>query len=176
MLEHAAVAELDAAEFPIAVVLGHTARDPTGGGWRVLGVLVGQRFASPERRRTLIRSGPEGEQYLWTGFRLTLRKELVPDYILNVSAERPAVFVVCQRSPEHALVPVEITVSLDEAQCLDATDLRDGSDEVLQAPMPPEVFRWLEQFVRHNYRPPEPPRRKRDGGRRGARQGGRGEP
>jgi hypothetical protein len=148
---------LSQTQIPVSIIFARST--PTQGrpaAWQALGVVAGQQFAGDRRERTLIRSGPEGEQYLWRGFALRLRRELAPDYLLNLSGERPAVFVICRRTPEGEPVPAEATLSMDEAQDLEATDLRSGTDEVLQVPMPPEVYRWLEAFVAQHYQPPPP--------------------
>lgn len=120
--------------------------------WRVSGVVVGERFASDEIRSMRMRSGPGGDIYMWQGYQLRLHLVNVAAYALNVNSPTPEVFIVTRQDHE-GLRPLQVTVSLDEAQNLDATDLR-GADEIVhQVPMPPEVFRWLEQYVLDNYVP-----------------------
>lgn len=131
--------------------------------WRVSGVVVGQRFASEQIRGLRIRSGPGGDIYMWQGYRLRLRRQHVNDYVLNVNSETPELFVVARQESE-GLRPLLVTLSLDEAQNLDATDLRSVEETVHHVPMPPEVFRWLEQFVAEHYVPRK--RRRKRGKRR----------
>jgi hypothetical protein len=120
--------------------------------WRIGGVVVGQRFASDEIRSMRMRSGPGGDIYMWQGYQLRLRLGSVSDYALNVNSPTPEVFIVARRDAD-GLRPLLVTVSLDEAQNLDATDLRGADETVHQVPMPPEVFRWLEKFVLDHYVP-----------------------
>lgn len=131
--------------------------------WRVGGVVVGQRFASDEIRSLRMRSGPGGDIYMWQGYQLRLHLANVAAYALNVNSPTPEVFVVARHDTE-GLRPLLVTVSLDEAQNLDATDLRGADETVHQVPMPPEVFRWLERFVLEHYVPRT--RKKKRGKRR----------
>jgi hypothetical protein len=136
----------------VSVIVGR-GKGPGGADqWRVMGVVVGERFASDEIRMLRLRSGPEGDIFMWLGYRLRLRRTKVDDYALNINSPNPVAFVVARHTPE-GLKPLQVTVSLDEAQNLDATDLRGSDETVLQAPMPPEVFRWVEQYVLEHYRP-----------------------
>lgn len=128
--------------------------------WHVTGVVVGEHFASPTRECTKVRSGPHGDMFLWRGFSLRLRPAQAEDYALNLGSDRPEVFVIGRFAADGGFEPWEVTVSLDRAQNLDATDLRGAEDVVLAAPMPDEVGVWLEAFVNAHYVP-----RKRGKGR-----------
>lgn len=121
--------------------------------WQVSGVVVGEQFAAASREGVCVRSGPEGELFLWRGFALRLRASQADDYALNLGGDRPEVFVVARFDPVRGVEPLEVTVSLDDAQKLDATELRGADELVLSAPMPPEVGRWLEDFVAAHYQP-----------------------
>lgn len=155
------------AVLPVAVMIaspaGDNARDPML--WMASGVVVGAQFAADERSSVRVRSGPAGELFLWRGFSLRLRATQAEDYALNLGGDRPEVFVIGSFSPERGFEPFEVTVSLDDAQGLDSTELRSSDEIVLSAAMPPEVFRWLEAFVATHYQP----RRKGNGKGRGKR-------
>ncbi|WP_421621372.1 DUF3305 domain-containing protein [Alkalilimnicola ehrlichii] len=147
-------------ELPVAVVMAEVIRGETWGGWPV-GVVAGGRFAAAEPSRTLMREGPDGRQWLWQGFRLRLRPQDAGDYALNLGSDRPTVFVVCKRVADGELRPLSTTVSLAEAQDLDAPELRDHSEQVYRVAMPGEVYHWVEHFVLDHYQP-----RRRKGKRR----------
>ncbi len=125
----------------------------TGGRWELNGAVVGKRFASDRVQRAPLRQAEDSELWLWTGLHLRLRMRYVDDYALNINDDAPALFVVCGRDAEGVPVPRMVTVSPEEAQGSDATDLRSGAEEVLRTGMPPEVYRWLERFVLDNYKP-----------------------
>lgn len=121
--------------------------------WHVTGVVVGEQFASEQRSGVCVRSGSTGKLYLWRGFRLRLHPAQAEDYALNLGGDRPEVFVISRFDPNTGVEPLEVTVSLDQAQSLDSTELRSADEIVLSAPMPAEVGRWLEAFVTAHYQP-----------------------
>lgn len=139
---------------PAAVVIARTA----AGRSEVNGVVVGRRFASESRHSMCIRPGEEASLYLWTGFSLRLRRPLAEDYYLNIRGDVPSVFVI-GRLQEDGFIPERVTVSLDEAQDLDATESRRADETVKRTAMPPEVYQWVEGFVLNHYEP------RRKGGR-----------
>ncbi len=151
----------DESELAVAPILACDGNDAAQLRWYLAGVVAGARFATPNRQRLVIRSGPEGQQVLWQGYRLRLHPRLADDYALNLGSERPSIFVVCRLGPDGP-APELVTVSLDEAQNMDATDLRDSAQTVLQTPLPPEIHRWMADFVARHYQP----RRRGQGKRR----------
>jgi hypothetical protein len=134
---------------PVSVILDRAATGPA----RVMGIVVGQRFASQDPRCLRMRSGPEGDIHMWLGFSLRLRRTQADDYALNVNSPNPVAFVIASADAEHGLRPIGVTVSLDEAQNLDGTELRGIDESVHRVAMPPEVFRWVERFVLEHYVP-----------------------
>ncbi len=147
--------------FAVAVV---TAREPVENNrwiterWRVLGVVPASAAAADERQ--LIRSGPEGEQYLWSGFRIQLRKSDADAYYFNLIGQNPSLQVVCQTLDDGELRPVLVT-----ADYIDAMAHHEAGAEVQAAAIPPEVYVWLERHVLEHYSPEEKqPRRKHDDG------------
>ena len=142
------------------------ASERVDGQWRsrVDGVLAGARFEAEQPQRELVRDGETLRLYLWKGFRLHLRKRYVDDYSLNIRNEPPAVFVVGRYTAPGELQPFLVTLSMDEAQKLDAPELRDPDEHVVQAPMSPEIYRWLEEFVLDHYQPRKPKGKRRQEG------------
>ena len=140
---------------PVAVMVASPPPEQTADSllWWVSGVVVGEQFASSERSSVKVRSGPGGDMFLWRGFSLHLRPTQVEDYALNLGGGRLKIIVIGRFDPQKGFEPYEVTVSLDRAQNLDATDLRSVEDVVLSAPMPDEVGVWLEAFVAEHYVP-----------------------
>lgn len=147
-------------ELPVAVVMAEVIQGQQPGWWPV-GVVAGARFAADKPGRSLMREAADGRQWLWQGFRLRLRPQEAGDYALNLGSDRPTVFVVCGRTADGELRPLSTTISLAEAQDLDAPELRHHSEEVHRVPMPGEVYHWVEHFVLDHYQP-----RRRKGKRR----------
>lgn len=143
------------AVLPVAVMIAAPADELVADRllWHVTGVVVGEQFASAERRGVCVRSSAAGKLYLWRGFSLKLHPAQAEDYALNLGSDRPEVFVISRFDPHAGVEPLEVTVSLDQAQNLDSTELRRADEIVLSTPMPSEVGRWLEAFVTAHYQP-----------------------
>ena len=131
--------------------------------WRIMGVVAGQRFAADGVERVVMRTSPEGDLYMWRGHRIRLAPSEAEDYALNLAADVPLVYVVVRWDDEQGLLPLEVTVSLGEAQQMDSTELRSVDESVLTTPMPPEVGVWLQEFTVRHY---EPRKKKKRGKRR----------
>lgn len=121
--------------------------------WRVVGVLTGERFESSFREKRLLRGDVDADWLLWVGFQVRLEPAEVEDYVLNLSHEQPSAYVVTRQDAEHGLVPVEVTLSLGQAQLMDATDLRSSAESVHAVPMPPELGHWLAAYSEQHYQP-----------------------
>lgn len=143
------------AVLPVAVMIASPAQEHRSDPmlWQVTGVVVGRQFVSETREGQCVRSGPNGDLHLWRGFRIRLHPAQAEDYALNLGSERPEVFVIARFDPERGVEPLEVTVSLDQAQNLDSTELRPSNEVVLSAPMPAEVGRWMEEFITVHYQP-----------------------
>lgn len=138
-------------QLPISVVVGHLDRGDGARRWEVMGVVAGEQFASDTISSRQMRSAPDGDLFLWSGFRLRLRADKCQDYAYNLQGEHPGVYVIARQDADEALRPLRATVSLDEAQDLDATDLRSVEEAVYTVAMPPELYRWVEHFVLDNH-------------------------
>lgn len=145
----------DDAVLPVAVMIAAPADEHAADRllWHVSGVVVGEQFTSDKRSGVCVRSGPAGKLFLWRGFRLRLHPAQAEDYALNLGSDSPEIFVISRFDPETGVEPLEVTVSLDQAQNLDSTELRSADEIVLSAPLPAEVGRWLEAFVTTHYLP-----------------------
>lgn len=143
------------AVLPVAVMVAAPAPEHAADPmlWKIAGVVVGRQFASATRQSQCVRSGPNGALYLWRGFSIRLHPAQADDYALNLGSEEPEVFVIARFDAERGVEPLEITVSLDHAQNLDATELRASNEMVLSTSMPAELGRWMETFILEHYRP-----------------------
>lgn len=146
---------------PVAVI---TVREPVSGNpwiderWKVTGVIAGERNAAGAITRTLMRYDTGGEQYLWKGFVLRLRSAEADAYYYNVVGQSPKLYVYCEHDDSGEPCPRSVT-----AEYIDALSHIEGGNSTFAVPMPPEVYRMIEQFVVEHYVPEEPKlRRKRD--------------
>ncbi|HUN70619.1 MAG TPA: DUF3305 domain-containing protein [Burkholderiales bacterium] len=106
----------------------------------------------PQAAPRLLVEQAEVAQWFYPGFELVLHRDEAEGYYLNVSAERPKVFVLWIMD-EGRGVPLEVTASYHEAsRWMDAGHTMDA------VPMPPQVFAWVGEYVEKNYRP-EPRKR-----------------
>jgi hypothetical protein len=138
---------------PVSIIVGQPGNSDQHRRPWIQGIVAGARFASEDVHCERIRSGPEGDLYMWTGFTLRLRVSQANDYAYNINNEQPRIYVIADLDGSSGLRPLKATVSLDEAQNLDATELRDAGQQVLPVAMPPEVYRWVEHFVLDHYQP-----------------------
>lgn len=151
-------------DIPVAITLHRRGQGLRADDWTITGILCGERFARQRPECTPMREDADGQHLLWAGFRVRFDAAKAADYMLNLNTEPPQVFAICRLEDGGQLVPLAVTVSLDEAQNLEATDLRDARDLVLRVDMPGAIGVPLIDFVNTHY---EPPRRK--GGRKGPR-------
>jgi len=140
-------------QHPVGVVIVAPRHSVRMADWRVAGVLTGERFAAQQRERRLLRSGPDADWLLWVGFEVRLEASEVEDYVLNLSHEQPSVYVVTRWEAVRGLVPVEVTLSLGQAQQMDATDLRSSEESVHAVPMPAELGHWLAAYSEQHHEP-----------------------
>lgn len=125
--------------------------------WQAVAVVAGEKVAAATaRQRSLARSGPDFEQYLWGGFAVHLHKDGAEDYWFNLTGGRPALFVLCHESPDGELEPVVVT-----ANPVEASGAVESDAEVFAVPIPPEMYKHIEEFVVNHYVPEERGKRKR---------------
>ena len=127
--------------------------------WRLVGVVPEGTRAADAPLRELVRSGPEGEQYRWSGLVLELRATEADSYYHNLIGGNPSIYVLAQEEPGGELIPQGVTVDYIEALAY-----AEFGNEGLAVPMPPEIYGTVERFVLDHYVPQEPrSKRKRDG-------------
>jgi hypothetical protein len=133
-------------QFPIAVVMQRRALQNrwVDHVWEPAGVLSGYADETAVR---VLRDDASLAQWLHPGFTLVLHKDEAEGYYLNVSSQKPSVFILWRMDDERG-VPVEVTVSSEEAG-----RWMDGGHSIERVAMPPEIFAWVGEYVEHNYRP-----------------------
>jgi hypothetical protein len=145
---------------PLGVVIAH---EPVTGNrwiderWRVVGVVHGAAMGGAHRR-SLLREGPDGTHFLWSGLELRLRPGDAESYYYNLIGDNPSLYVYCETGDGGELVPTGVS-----AEYIDAMWHQEFGNSTFGVPMPPEVYRFIEQFVTAHYVPEEPrQKRKRD--------------
>ncbi|MEJ2602680.1 MAG: DUF3305 domain-containing protein [Gammaproteobacteria bacterium] len=124
--------------------------------WSAVSVVAGDHLVGKGAGRTPIYERDAEAQFLWTGFPLALYRDLAEEYWYNLTGDSPSLFVICHESPEGELAPFRVTADHDSAAvCLES------DDQVFAVPIPPEIYRQIEQFVVANYVPRAPKKRKR---------------
>ena len=145
--------------------------------WRLSGVVAGEDIVHEAREgRKLRELEGGGELWSWSGCSITLYKDACERYWHALVGEQPLVYVIC-RDPADGesggaapLRPLVVTVDYDEATSFAETD-----ELVLSAPIPGDLYRYMEAFVLEHYRPQKFEKRKRRNwtseGEGGARRG-----
>lgn len=146
--------------FPISVIM--TFREPADqswdtGRWDVAGVIAGKSQIDDERDCLPMHAESSNRQFLWPDFRLELFRDDAGSYYHNLMGVEPRVFVLCRENDSGRLEPFQVTLSYDEAAAYSEVE-----EEVFAVPMPPEVYRWLENFVLEHYVPEKRRKRKRE--------------
>ncbi len=125
--------------------------------WEAVGVLAGEAVAAGTPRHQCVHQGEDGvEQIMWTGLVLGLHRDSAESYWYNLVGKTPSLFIGCRPGPDGDLAPFVVSANYDEAGAFMEAD-----ETVFSVPMPPEVYRRLEDYVVANYRPEPPRKRKR---------------
>lgn len=155
---------LPPARLPLAVLVRFVATPDNPwqeGSWSVEGVVVseadlpGATEAVGEAR--LIHEASGTRIYLSGGFELKLYPDEAESYYQNLMAENPSAFVLCDRLDDGSIRPRQVTLSYAEG-----TSFTEVEEEVFRVALPPELHRWLEQYVLRHYVPQQKKKRKRD--------------
>ena len=110
-----------------------------------------------------LREDAQLSQWLHTGFAIELFRDEAENYFLNLSSDKPCVFVMWRMEGESAL-PKTVTLSYGEA-----ARMMDADEKVDNVPLPEPLHLWLEGFVSKYYRPEPKKKRIRPPSFRGAR-------
>jgi Protein of unknown function (DUF3305) len=97
----------------------------------------------------------QATHYIYSGFSLELHRDEAENYFLNIGGTDPKVFVMWRLEDDIAK-PYEVSVSFGEAaRWMDSGEIVDG------VAMPPDIARWLSDYVVENYVPEVKKPRKR---------------
>ncbi len=146
--------------FPVAVVLRYRQTPHNSwqeGNWSVDGIVAGQQAGDAGQERVLIHSSEDTRLYLCCGFTVQLYHDEAESYYQNLMAEKPAAFVICQREDNGEITARQVTLSYAEA-----TSYMEMEEDVYNVALPPELYRWLEQYVLEQYVPEKKKKRKRE--------------
>lgn len=127
------------------------------GHWNVTGVVAGDKVGGEGIHGRQLHAATQGQQYLWTGLSVELHKDDAESYYFNLVSDHPSVFIICTQEEGAPPQPSIATLSYDEAASYMETD-----ELVESVAMPPELYRWAEQFVLQHYVPEKRKKRKRD--------------
>ncbi|HHB11771.1 MAG TPA: DUF3305 domain-containing protein [Chromatiales bacterium] len=144
------------AYIPVGVLLAR--EEVRMGRWRVprwsaRGVVAG---AAAGATRRLLRCDERSQEWLVGGLALRLYRDEAEGYWFNLSGERPRLFVVCRPESGGGMTPFLVTADGEEAAAYE-----EGGDQVFAVPMPPEVYRLVEDYVLTHFRPTPKRKRKR---------------
>jgi len=106
----------------------------------------------------------KGELFAWTGFQVRFYKDACERYWHALIGNQALVYVVCRENAGNEnddgesvnVRPAFVTIDYDEAVAALETD-----GLVLSAPIPVELYRYMEEFVLQHYRPKRLKKRKR---------------
>lgn len=144
--------------FPVVVILK---RKPSTNRWidytwQVSGVVVSQQEAMASKTGVKIRSGDDGDEFLWGGLSVTLYKDEAESYYHNLMAPNPSLYVILRNNEQGQPEPFRVSACFDEANAYTEVD-----DDASAVAMPPELYHWIERFVLTHYVPEQRKKRKR---------------
>ena len=116
-----------------------------------------------DRAPRLLMEDAERARWLHPGLAIELHRDEAEGYFLNLTTATPYVFVNW-RMEDGVAVPKLVTVSYHEA-----SRMMDGGAQVDGVPLPPELFGWVDEFVRAHYKPEPKKQRIRPPSFKGAR-------
>jgi len=147
--------------------------------WYLHTVAIGEhlRAAVSTEAKTCAPAGAsdKGDLFAWSGFDVILYKDACERYWHSLIGDKPLVYVICRDEADETdgadsdaltLQPVTVTVDYDAASAAAETDV-----PVLSAPIPGDLYRYMEEFVLTHYKPQPFKKRKRrnwSGDERGA--------
>ena len=149
--------------FPVAVIMERRSSVSRWADayWKAVGVIAGNHQTTAT---TLIKEQGDTQQYLIPGLQINLYKDQCESYYYNMKSPDPGCYIIACKQDEAMPQPFLVTMSFDEAQ-----SHVEGDEEVYSVPVPPELYRWTEEFVLDNYFPEKKVKRKlhdwkKDGG------------
>ncbi len=138
--------------------------------WSVVGVTVGKQTINSESQAAQTLIEQDGiRQILYSGFNLTLYEDECESYYHNIKAPSPGCYVIARNNSDDVPIPYLVSLSFDEANAY-----LECEDTVFTTRLPPELYRWLEEFVLVHYVPEKRIKRKRKNWKKAGREQVRG--
>jgi hypothetical protein len=119
--------------------------------WEAIGILPD----AGEVAGSAVFADAEATHYIYGGFSLSLHRDEAENYFLNIGGTDPKVFVMWRLEDEVAK-PYQVSVSFGEA-----ARWMDSGENVDGVAMPPDIARWVSDYVVENYVPEVKKPRKR---------------
>lgn len=123
--------------------------------WEATGVTAARRVGATPKAVNLVHQQGELRHYLYSGFRLQLHVDECESYYHNLRSPSPRIFVLAREQGEGAPVPFLVSLSFDEANAY-----QEGDETVYAVAIPPELYRWCEQFVLNHFVPEKKKKRR----------------
>jgi hypothetical protein len=136
--------------FPVAVIMQRSpARNNTWIDyvWEASGVTVGDHTLHAAENPMLVHEEEGVSRYLYSDLTVRLFLDQCESYYHNMMSPKPGCYVVTRKEEDgDALVPFLVTMSFDEAHAY-----LEGDSEIFALDIPPELYRWIEDYVIANY-------------------------
>lgn len=122
--------------------------------WELLGIVAGAHVKAETADGVDMQTSIGCTCHVWTDLEISLYKDAAESYWHNLLSEQPCLFVICRPDEQDELQPCVVTADQNEAAAYMEAD-----DTVLTAPMPAEIYQWLEHFVVQYCQPQEQKKR-----------------
>ncbi len=120
--------------------------------WEIEAIAMGAQAALETEPGELIRQNEAEKIHAWPGWKLNFYKDACERYWHALIGDKPLIYVVCREPLDDdaalSIEPLIVTCDYDEATAHLETD-----DTVLSMPIPADIYRHMEQFVLHHYKP-----------------------
>lgn len=118
--------------------------------WTLLGTLPGLSQSE------LDAAAQQGELVIMPAMSVKLHRQFCEAYYLNLVAEHPKIYLICQQSDQLTPSPLILSVDFDEAAAY-----MEAAEPIYEAALTDELCVWLERYVMTYYRPKKLRKRKR---------------
>ena len=125
--------------------------------WEAVAVMARSDALQHDNEPQLVHVDGEVAQYLYAGFDVKLYLDECESYYYNLIAAAPRCYVIARENEDDVPVPFLVSMSFDEAHAY-----MEMEDTVYAVDVPPELYRWTEDFVLMHYAPEKRKKRKRD--------------
>ena len=116
--------------------------------WQAVGVMAHSENTIPGENPRLVHEKGDVKQYLYSGFDVHLYIDECESYYYNLISPTPRCYVIARRDEKNIPIPFQVSMNFDEAHAYMETD-----EEVYAVDIPPELYRWTENFVLAHYFP-----------------------